>query len=180
MSHKKLLMVCTIIIVFVVCMIVAFMIPMPITSPSTNLTLSSSAFKDDGMIPALYTCKGGDVVPPLNISGVPKRAVSLTLIMEDPDTTMGTFDHWVVFNMDPKVSQIKEGEEPVGIHGKTSTGDTASVSLCPPTGIHRYIFSLYASDMMLPLTEGATKAQVLDALKGHTIGMTKMTGKFGQ
>ena len=112
---------------------------MPITSPATNLTLSSSAFKDGGMIPALYTCKGGDVVPPLNISGVPKSAVSLTLILEDPDTTVGTFDHWVVFNMDPKVSQIKEGVEPVGIHGKTSTGDTAYASPCPPTGIHRYI-----------------------------------------
>lgn len=180
MSKKKILTICTTIIACIVCLIVVVMIPMPITSPSTKLTLSSPAFKDGEMIPVIYTCKDRDVVPPLNISGVPKAAVSLVLTLEDLDTSMGTFDHWVVFNMDPKVSEIKEGEEPTGIHGRASNGDTAYVSPCPPTGIHRYIFSLYASDMMLPLTEGATKAQVLDALKGHTIGMTKMTGKFGQ
>jgi hypothetical protein len=180
MSRGTLFPICTIVGIVVVGIIIAIMIPMPITSPATALTLSSPAFSDGGLMPGIYTCNGQSVIPPLNIGGVPKRAVSLVLTLEDPDTAMGTFDHWVVFNMDPEMSSIEEGVEPKGVHGKGSSGDTAYVSPCPPSGVHRYIFNLYALDIELPLTEGATKAEVLDALKGHIVGMTKMTVKYGK
>ena len=180
MNGRKCISICTVSVVIIVALVIAFMIPMPLTSPITDMRLTSSAFDDGGMIPVIYTCQGPSLIPPLAISDVPKSTVSLTILLEDPDTSIGTFDHWVVFNMDPEIGKIDEGKEPAGMHGKGGSGETKYVSPCPPTGIHRYIFTLYALDIKLPLSEGATKAQVLEAMHHHVVGMTKLTGKYGK
>ena len=180
---KKSLSICTIVLVAIVAFIYVIksdnVTTMPHTSPTSSLTLASSAFDDGATIPALYTCKGKDLSPPLYISGVPSGTKSLTLTLEDPDTSIGTFDHWVVFNIDPSTSVIAEGMQPNGILGKGTSGETAYVSPCPPSGIHHYIFSLYAVDTRLPLSFGVTKQQVLEAMKGHIIGTTRLVGMFG-
>ncbi|MBU6426908.1 YbhB/YbcL family Raf kinase inhibitor-like protein [Patescibacteria group bacterium] len=147
---------------------------------STALKITSAAFHNGGSIPEVYTCKGKNISPPLSITGVPDSAKSLTLIMEDPDAPMGTWDHWIVFNINPKTAAIGEDEEPAGIHGKGSGDNLTYVGPCPPSGIHRYYFKVYALDIMLSLSEGATKDEVYKVMAGHILADGELVGKYGK
>ncbi len=153
--------------------------PMPVNATST-LRLTSPAFTDGGPLPAIYTCNGKDLIPPLDFSGAPAGTKSFALTLEDPDTSIGTYDHWVVFNIPPSTAGIKEGVAPVGIHGKGTSGGLPYVSPCPPSGVHHYIFTLYALSFVLPLPEGATKAEVLAAMKGYVLGEARLVGLYGK
>jgi Raf kinase inhibitor-like YbhB/YbcL family protein len=104
-----------------------------------NLTVSSPAFNNEGDIPAKYTCEGEEVNPPLQIDAIPEEAISLALIVEDPDAPKGTFDHWIVWNIEPK-SSITENSNP-GISGSNNGGKTGYYGPCPPSGSHRYYFT---------------------------------------
>ncbi len=150
------------------------------TYPASSLKLTSPAFEDGFMLPVEYTCNGSDIQPGFFISGVPKGSASLAFTLEDPDTSIGTFDHWVKFDMDPAPKEIKKGIEPDGVRGRATNGELGYVSPCPPSGIHRYIFTLYALDKKLGLAEGSTKQEVLSALKGHVVGVAKLTGRYGR
>lgn len=146
-----------------------------------NLTISSTAFKNNQMIPSVYTCEGKEINPPLQIDGIPKEAKSLVLIVEDPDTDHGTFDHWVAYNIAPSKT-ITENSKP-GTEGKNGTGKTGYKGPCPPSGTHRYFFKIYALDTILQLSGDAGKKEVEEAMakhiiaKGELIGLYKKTGK---
>src|SRR5687767_795807 len=137
------------------------------TQGSLGLTLTSSDFSHQADIPAKFTCEGDNVNPQLRIDNVPAAAKSLVLIMDDPDAAdepagIGkTFDHWVVFNIDPGTSTIEENSVPTGaLQGSNSSGKASYTGPCPPTFKHKYFFKLYALDAELDLPEGTTKEQV--------------------
>lgn len=142
------------------------------------MQLTSEAFETGGVIPAAFTCDGQDSNPALVISGVPDSAKSLALIMDDPDAPAGTWDHWVVFNIPPDTTNIPQGQEPVGIHGKGTSGNLEYHGPCPPDREHRYFFKLYALDTMLDVTEGASKQDVEQAMEGHIIGQAELMGRY--
>ena len=143
-----------------------------------SMKLTSPAFENNGKIPSEYTCDGSDTSPELNIADVPKSAKSLVLINDDPDAPVGTWDHWIVFNIPPNTARISRGEEPAGIGGKNSWGRTGYGGHCPPSGVHRYFFKLYALDTMLNLKEGATKKDIEKAMQGHIIAKTELMGTY--
>ena len=153
------------------------MIPMNLTSP---------AFNRDGKIPRKYTCDGENINPPLKIEKVPANSQSLVLIMDDPDIpdfvkqkyNIQMWDHWVVFNIPPATKEIKEGENPTEVLGKNTGGKNGYGGPCPPDREHRYFFKLYALDMQLKLSEGATKAQVEEAMEGHILTQTELVGRY--
>ena len=145
------------------------------------MQLISPQFESGGVIPSNYTCDGEGVSPPLEISHVPERAVSLVLIMDDPDAMKPAgkvWDHWVTFNIPPETTVIGEGENPPGVMGSNTRGVLAYGGPCPPDGEHRYYFHLYALDTMLNLKEGATKKQVLDATDGHVLAQAELMGRY--
>ena len=156
---------------------------------SMALTLTSSAFEHNATIPPLYTCDSDNISPPLSISGVPESTVSFALIMDDPDIPQvfkeqrGTdsFDHWALFNIDPSVTEIAEGEAP-GVQGTNGRGENKYTGPCPPPEYepteHRYFFKLFALDTMLDTPEGATKAEVLTALEGHVLEQAELVGLY--
>ncbi len=157
-----------------------------------SLTLSSSAFPNDGTIPAKYTCDGNrGLSPPLSISGVPEVAKSLVLIMDDPDIPqekkeefgLSAYDHWTLFNIPPETREIPEGGT-VGTPGATTGGELQYASPCPPPEYepseHRYIFKLYALIAPLELPVGATKEEVLDALAPLLIEETELIGRYSR
>lgn len=155
--------------------------------PSINpmLTITSSAFSENGTIPGEYTCDGKNVNPPLSISDVPAAAKSLALIMDDPDVPKGripgdVFDHWVVFNIPPDTAAIAASSTPPGREGANTSGKTAYAGPCPPDREHRYFFRLYALDIMLPLSEGAPRADVENAMRGHIIESTELMGLYNR
>lgn len=142
------------------------------------MKLTSLAFVNNGAIPSEYTCDGNDLSPELIISDVPSSAKSLVLISDDPDAPVGTWDHWVVFNMSPSKKEIPKGTEPKGTAGKNSWGRTGYGGPCPPSGTHRYFFKLYALDTMLNLPQGATKKELEMAMHGHIITQTQLVGLY--
>lgn len=147
------------------------------------MKLTSSAFKDHGIIPSLYTCEGKNINPPLEISGVPTNAKSLVLINDDPDVPKnlrpdGMYDHWIVFNMPPTIHKIAEHTTPPGIQGRSTNGKNQYVGPCPPDREHRYFFKLYALDTMLSLPAGSTKKEVEAAMHGHIIAECQLMGRY--
>ncbi|MDD5593643.1 MAG: YbhB/YbcL family Raf kinase inhibitor-like protein [Candidatus Margulisbacteria bacterium] len=147
---------------------------------SKMLTLKSPAFKNQANLPAKYSCQGEGVSPPLVFENVPPKTKSFVLTVEDPDAPSGTFDHWLLFNIPAEVREIKEGGIPAGsLAGKNTIGKLDYVSPCPPPGkTHRYIFTLYALDMLLPLDKGVNKQELKKAMTGHVISQASLTGLF--
>ena len=142
------------------------------------MKLTSSAFQNNVQIPSEFTCDGDDLSPPLSINEVPSNAKSLVLINDDPDAPVGTWDHWVVFNIPPSTRQIAKGTEPDGTAGKNSWGRTGYGGPCPPSGTHRYLFKLYALDTTLNLPESSTKKELERAMQGHIIGQAQLMGTY--
>jgi len=142
------------------------------------MKLTSPAFMHNTAIPSEYTCDGADLSLPLSISDVPASAKTLALIMDDPDAPVGTWDHWVVFNIPTSTKQIQKGTEPQGTDGKNSWGRTGYGGPCPPSGTHRYFFKLYALDATLNLPQGSTKKDLERAMQGHILAQAELMGTY--
>jgi len=122
------------------------------------MEIKSSVFKNGENIPEKYTCEGWGINPPLEFSGISEDAKSLALVVDDPDAPMGTWIHWTLWNIDPKIDIIEENSVPQGaVQGKTSAGKSCYNSPCPPSGKHRYFFKLYAMDKKIELVRTANK-----------------------
>jgi Raf kinase inhibitor-like YbhB/YbcL family protein len=149
---------------------------------NNTMKIESDIFADNGNIPVEYTCNGKGTQVPLKISGVPESAKSLALIVHDPDAPReGGFVHWVLWNINPKTSIIESGALPAGsVEGYTGVGKPGWIAPCPPSGVHRYIFYLYALDTILSIPESSGKTELLEAMKGHTIDTVKLTGLYGK
>lgn len=135
-------------------------------------------FEHGAEMPVRHTCDGSDVSPSLLFHDVPADAVTLALIMDDPDAPGGTFTHWLVWNMPASTRHIAEGTRPEGVCGRNDFGNTAYGGPCPPRGTHRYSFRLYALDRRLDLHKGASKTDLLAAMEGHVLAETELIGKY--
>lgn len=146
------------------------------------MELKSTAFKQGEKIPEKYTCADQDVNPPLTISDIPSEAKSLALIMEDPDAPSGTWVHWVMWNIDPKTSEIEEGIAPEnGIGGKNSSDENGYHGPCPPPGgPHRYFFKIYALDTVFNLPADSGKEELTSAMESHILSNSELMGTFGR
>ncbi len=149
-----------------------------------KLTVTSSAFKDGGMIPAKYTCDGDDISPDIAWSGILPQAKSIALISDDPDAPRGTWVHWVIYNIPPESNGLGEGIEPDkvldngSLQGINDSQQTGYGGPCPPGGVHRYFFKVYALDTKLLLGPGATKKDLEAAMKGHVLAEGQLMGRY--
>jgi len=145
-------------------------------------TLTSSAFTDNGIIADLYTysmgsqCNGENFSPPLNWSGAPEGTVSYLLTMIDPDG--GNWVHWLLVNIPADTTSLEEvinGPE-TGTAGRNSFGGNGYGGPCPPSGTHRYVFTLYALDATLDVAPGVTLREVTPLIQDHILGQCQLTG----
>jgi len=149
-----------------------------------EIKITSSAFEEGGMIPAKYTCDGADVSPPLQWDAVPQGSKSIALICDDPDAPMGTWVHWVLFNLPAETKELAENIPPVETlpngarQGLSDFGRIGYGGPCPPSGTHRYFFKIYALDTEIGLEAGANKRQLLKAMKGHILEQRQLVGKY--
>jgi len=143
-----------------------------------ELRITSSAFVHKGFIPAKYTCDGDDINPPLEIDGIPERAQSLVLIVDDPDAPMGTWDHWVVWDVSP-AKKIEENSVP-GTEGLNDFGKHSYGGPCPPSGTHRYFFKIYALDTKLALSPNSRKKDVERAMEAHVLAKGEILGLYAR
>ena len=145
-----------------------------------SMQITSTAFVEGATIPEKYTCDGEEVSPPLAWSGVPEETQSLVLIADDPDAPAGTWIHWVLFNIPADTDSLAEGVQGVGTDGNNSWRRLGYGGPCPPSGIHRYIFKLYALDSSLDLREGASADDVEQAMQDFILAQAQLIGKYGR
>ena len=141
-----------------------------------EIVMTSPVFENKGFIPSKYTCDGANVNPPLSIEATPEGTKSLVLIVDDPDAPMGTWDHWVVWNISP-AKKIEENSVP-GTEGLNSFNKHSYGGPCPPSGTHRYFFKVYALDTKLELKTNSRKKDVENAIKGHTLAKGEIVGLY--
>jgi Raf kinase inhibitor-like YbhB/YbcL family protein len=182
-SNKNLMIIITlgIIISLLVVLIVSFVILN--LSPTQKLELASTAFENGNYIPAEYTCKGSDIPPPLSVTGVSSKAITMALIFEDPDAVevVGyTWIHWIMWNISPQTTSFGEENLPLeASQGTNSLGQVGYQGPCPPAGRdHAYYFRLYVLNTELTLSSSATKQNLLTAMEGHIIQETYLMGRF--
>lgn len=161
--------------------------PPEVTIPETTqelpqkeeMELTSPAFEDNQSIPSKYTCDGEDTNPPLQITEVSEGTKSLVLIVDDPDAPAGTWVHWVVWNINPTITVIEENSVPEGsVQGMNDFEKQTYGGPCPPSGIHRYFFKLYALDTELSLPSSATKRDVMEAMEEHILNQAQLIGLY--
>ncbi|VUT24383.1 MAG: putative kinase inhibitor protein [Candidatus Methanolliviera sp. GoM_asphalt] len=140
------------------------------------MKLTSPEFENGNKIPREFTSEGDNINPTLIIEDIPAGTKSLALIVDDPDAPMGTWVHWVSFNI-PVVSQIDEDSIP-GKQGINDFGRKEYGGPCPPSGTHRYFFKLYALDNVLDLNEGINKEALEEAVGGHILDKAELIGLY--
>jgi Raf kinase inhibitor-like YbhB/YbcL family protein len=160
----------------------------PTPEANMSLDLKSDAFVNGQSIPAKYSCVGRNISPALTWSDPPAGTQSFALIVDDPDAPAGTWVHWVLFNIPADRRSLAEdlpvtgkNVDPGAIYfGRNSSGNTRYDGPCPPSGTHRYFFKLYALDAPVNLLPGATKEELLDAMKGHILAQGELMGTFSK
>ncbi len=146
--------------------------------------LTSTAFANGDPIPMKYTCDDQDISPPLQWKDPPEGTRSFALICDDPDAPVGTWVHWVLYNLPGSTRGLPEAVPPDsdftdgGRHGQNSWGRPAYGGPCPPGGTHRYFFKLYALDADLHLATGASKEELLQAMEGRILATAEAMGTY--
>jgi Raf kinase inhibitor-like YbhB/YbcL family protein len=150
-----------------------------------NIQITSVAFASGQPIPAKYTCDGQDVSPPLKWSNAPANTKSFALIADDPDAPVGTWVHWVLYDLPPNTTELPEGMAKTQVvsngakQGLNSWPRLGYGGPCPPPGKpHRYFFKLYALDTILNLKPGATKKDLLKGMEGHVLAEGQWMGTY--
>jgi Raf kinase inhibitor-like YbhB/YbcL family protein len=161
-------------------------IPSPAQGGRTmTLAISTTSFPHGGDIPRKFTCDGADASPELSWIGAPAATQAFALIADDPDAPVGTWTHWVLFDLPATTASLPEGvskmdELPSG--GRQGRNDFRKIGYggpCPPPGkAHRYFFKLYALDAKLNLEPGASKQEVEQAMQGHILAQAEWMGKY--
>ncbi len=145
------------------------------------MQISSSAFENGEKIPQIFTCDGQDISPHLLISDVPSEALSLALIMDDPDAPRGIWTHWIMWNIPPQTIDIPEGDFVEDtVEGINSSGSQGYSGPCPQDKTHRYFFNLYALDTVLDLGADADLEELTAEMQGHIITEAKFFGTYGR
>ena len=159
-------------------------------NPSTqgvamNIQITSTAFADGQPIPAKFTCDSSDVSPALGWTGAPAGTKSFALIADDPDAPVGTWVHWVVYDLPAGTTSlpgnVSKSQHILGT-AKQGVNDFKRIGYgepCPPPGKpHHYFFKVYALDTMIDLKPCATKADVLNAMEGHVLAQGQLMGTY--
>jgi Raf kinase inhibitor-like YbhB/YbcL family protein len=145
--------------------------------------LICAAFAEGGWIPQIHTCQGADVSPSLEWSGEPPETRGFALVVEDPDAPVGTWTHWLAYDIPSQTHNLAQGFRPgtAGLSGLNDFGKPGYGGPCPPRGHgpHRYFFRLFALDVAtLGLPDGVKAAELKRALKEHTLAEAQTMGRF--
>ena len=147
------------------------------------LQLRSDDFENNDLIPQKFSCDGQDFSPHLAWDSVPEGTLSFVLICDDPDAPMGTWDHWLLYNIPPDIRHLEEHIHtlPEGTQeGSNSWNRTGYGGPCPPDGEHRYFFKLYALDKTLLLDDAAKKFDIIQTMQDHILGQAELIGRYSR
>ena len=151
-----------------------------------EISLKSPSFEEGEMIPVRFTCDGADISPELVWESIPEECQTLAIICDDPDAPMGTWVHWIIYNIPADLGGL-EAEIPAddilpsgAVQGNNSWSRVGYGGPCPPGGTHRYFFKIYALDTKLDIGPGATKSHLKDAMEGHILAQGQLMGRYSR
>lgn len=145
------------------------------------MTIESNAFKEGQLIPKKFTCDGEDISPQLSWKEAPQNTAAFALIFDDPDAPMGTWVHWVLYNIPSTTMELAEGAKTLSVgtlEGLNSWSKRGYGGPCPPDRMHRYYFKLYALDKVLELSPGASKEKLEEAMLSHVLAEAVLMGRY--
>lgn len=143
------------------------------------IKITSPSFSNNESLPVKFSCDGININPELAIKDIPEQTKSLALILEDPDAVRGVWTHWLLWNIDSRKNDIKERESP-GIVGVNDYGNNKYDGPCPPSGIHRYFFKIYALDKTLGLPAKSGSKELYKAIEGHVIDQGELMATYSR
>jgi Raf kinase inhibitor-like YbhB/YbcL family protein len=149
-----------------------------------DMRIISPVFDDGDAIPKKYTFDDLDVSPPIEWSNVPEDTKTVAIICDDPDAPMKIWVHWIIFNIPSNVNHLPENvppEKELENGAKQGMNDFHKVGYggpCPPVGIHRYFFKIYALDTTLDLPAGVSKSHLMIAMEGHVLAEAHLMGTY--
>lgn len=149
-----------------------------------GIQITSPVFEDGGEIPKKYTCDDLDVSPPIEWMDMPEGTRTLAIVCDDPDAPMKTWIHWIIFNIPGDVRCLPENvppEKELANGAKQGMNDFHKVGYggpCPPSGMHRYFFKIYALDTSLDLPPGVSKSHLMIAMEGHVLAEAHLMGTY--
>lgn len=147
------------------------------------MKLTVSGFDEGATIPQRHSCEGPDLSPAMSWSGEPAASKSFALIVDDPDAPVGTWNHWLLYDLPASTHALGEGIKPAeaGLSGNNDFGRPGYGGPCPPRGHgpHRYFFKLFAVDVAsLGLGAGASRSELDGALRGHVLAEAQCMGRY--
>ena len=146
-------------------------------SVAASITVTSPAFAQGAAIPGEFTCRGAGTSPPLSWTGLPAGTRSVALVVEDPDAPSGTFVHWVLTGLPPQQHDLPAGTVPDGaVEARNSSGGVGWTPPCPPSGTHRYRFTVHALDRPVDVPRGADPDYAIRAVRGASVAWGTLTG----
>ena len=146
-----------------------------------EFAVTSPAFTEGQPIPPRFTADGPDLSPELVLENAPEGVISFALIMDDPDAPVGTWVHWVVWNLPGDSRTIPEGSLPsAAVEGRNGWGRSDYGGPAPPSGTHRYFFKVYALDTTLDLPRSTDKAGLEGAMRGHVLAEATLMGTYSR
>ena len=148
-----------------------------VSSAADAIVVTSPAFADGATIPAQFTCHGAGGSPPLAWAGLPAGTESVAVVVEDPDAPGGTFVHWVLWGLPPDLGELATGTVPAGaVQARNSGGSVGWTPPCPPSGTHRYRFTVFAEGSGVDLPEGADPVTAVRAVQEAAVAADTLTG----
>lgn len=142
---------------------------------TTNMKLTSNDFGNNENLPSLFTCDGSGISPHLEWSGFPKETKSFALILNDPDAPSGNFRHWIIYNIPKNITSIEQGDS-VGIEVENDARKTSYFGPCPPSGTHRYVFTIYA--LKVEHLDGINKDNFVSIVEKNKLDSAKLIGLY--
>ena len=153
-----------------------------------SMTIQSSSFHHNGVIPVRHTCDGHNISPELSWTGAPPGTKSLALIVDDPDAPdpdapRMIWVHWILYNIPANVHGLPEGvaanELPFGtMPGLNDWQHPRYEGPCPPVGNHRYYHKLFALNVVLPDVKHPSRDALEKAMQGHILAQANLIGRY--
>lgn len=160
---------------------ILYILGLTMSLSSTNFSLTSPAFNHRGAIPSTYTCEGKNISPELVWHNAPAGTSSFALIVDDPDAPGTIFVHWIIYNIPASSNGLAKNIQSGEFKQGTNSFNTETWSgPCPPSGTHRYFFTLYALDTQLTFPGNVTKEELLKAMQGHILAQTQLIGLYAK
>lgn len=142
------------------------------------MRIYSNDFEDGKQIPKEFGYRNQNISPHIAWDNVPTEAKSLALLCNDPDAPVGNWIHWMVHSIEPNVNEIPKGGPVRGVELQNGFRKIGWGGPSPPSGTHRYFFTLYALDV--PRLEGVTKKNFEEMCENHKIEKTQFMGTYSR